>query len=370
MIISSTTGSTSTNTGALIVLGGMGVGGTLSFAQIGQGGGAGGALNGFALTNGCSATANSQTLSSLVLGGYLTSTASRNAITVYNIYNVPNLNSWAGTGANYYGLYNTSYMNGGGSFVNWYGGYFDSPNQGGSPVTITNSTIPLFAKSQAIGYTATTPPTNGLIVSGNVGIKNNSPSYELDVTGTMRATTIIGTNFTLPANQSITNLTTTNHTGINNFLTNVTTNTLTGTNAYLNSVYLNTPGGTSTSLDYYEENSFLLTAIGLWGTNPTGTGKIVRVGKSVCLSIPAIYATSNTGASSFSLGNIPSRFMPTQYLPFSRTARVVNNYQNQLGDVYVGGFTNGMDVYADISHTSLFSGGNAGIENTNISWIL
>ena len=60
-----------------------------------------------------------------------------------------------------------------------YGGYFTKPGFG------TNITA-LYADNMSIGYTATTPPNNSLIVSGNVGINTPTPTTNLDVNGNVR----------------------------------------------------------------------------------------------------------------------------------------------------------------------------------------
>jgi hypothetical protein len=66
-----------------------------------------------------------------------------------------------------------------------YGVYVKVPTAGSS------RNIALYSDNLAVGYTGTNPPTNGAIISGSVGIGNSSPSYPLDVTGTMRSTGFI-----------------------------------------------------------------------------------------------------------------------------------------------------------------------------------
>jgi hypothetical protein len=60
------------------------------------------------------------------------------------------------------------------TFTNIYGGYFKAPTNG----TYNTS---LFSDNMSIAYTSVTPPTGGLIVSGNVGIGTSSPGNKLDI---------------------------------------------------------------------------------------------------------------------------------------------------------------------------------------------
>lgn len=88
--------------------------------------------------------------------------------------------SGSGTTTNFYGYYyDGSHL--GTTITTAYGAYFSAPSAG------TNKTA-LYADNGSIGYTATTPPTNGMIVSGQVGVGTNSPATGaiLDLTSTTR----------------------------------------------------------------------------------------------------------------------------------------------------------------------------------------
>jgi len=66
--------------------------------------------------------------------------------------------------------------------TNRYSGYFNAPSG-------ATHNCALYADNISIGYTATTPPTNGAIITGQVGIGTNSPNANaiLDLTSTSKA---------------------------------------------------------------------------------------------------------------------------------------------------------------------------------------
>jgi hypothetical protein len=70
-----------------------------------------------------------------------------------------------------------------------------------------------------------------------------------------------------------------------------------------------TSGGTKTTLNYYEENTFTITATGFTGSI-TGTARFVRVGSVVTMFIPQLSGTSN--ATTFTLTGVPSRLVPAR----------------------------------------------------------
>lgn len=87
-------------------------------------------------------------------------------------YGAPNFTGNLGTITNAYGFYFDGGTNGGGTINSGYGGYFAAPTFGSSKAA-------LYADNGSIGYTGTTPPTNGLIVSGIVGFGNSSPGSDV-----------------------------------------------------------------------------------------------------------------------------------------------------------------------------------------------
>lgn len=124
----------------------------------------------------------------VVSGAFLTirGTTANNSGTSFGLYGDTTLNPTAGTGGligwylnpkssasgtwsgNSFGIYVDSGVYSGTVPTSIYSGYFINPSAG------TNR-IALYSDNLAIGYTSTTPPTNGIIISGKVGILNNAP---------------------------------------------------------------------------------------------------------------------------------------------------------------------------------------------------
>lgn len=84
----------------------------------------------------------------------------------------------SGTITNAYGFRSIAFSRTGTAITNAYGAFFADP-----AATATTNTA-LYATNMALGsYTATTPPTNGMIISGSVGIGTTSPgAYPLAIT--------------------------------------------------------------------------------------------------------------------------------------------------------------------------------------------
>jgi hypothetical protein len=90
----------------------------------------------------------------------------------------PNPASGAGTTANYRSFYSTV-GSGSTNATNAYGFYADVPTVGSS------KNVAAYFGNCSIGYTATNPPSSGLIVSGNVGFGTSNPGGGLDLQGTI-----------------------------------------------------------------------------------------------------------------------------------------------------------------------------------------
>jgi hypothetical protein len=87
-----------------------------------------------------------------------------------------------GTITNLYGLLvGPGTAKGAGTITNGYGGYFSAPNYGDS------LKFALYTDNFSIGYTVFTPPTNGAIISGRVGIATVQPTTLLTI-GTVNTT--------------------------------------------------------------------------------------------------------------------------------------------------------------------------------------
>lgn len=67
------------------------------------------------------------------------------------------------------------------TLVNAYNAYVTAPSVG------TSANIALYAENASVGYKTTTPPTNGVLVQGKVGIAQTTATTELDVYGTSRS---------------------------------------------------------------------------------------------------------------------------------------------------------------------------------------
>ena len=110
------------------------------------------------------------------------STGTRNQI---GMYILPTYNKTGGTVTSAFSLYIDA-VGGTASPTNAYGIYAKNPAYG------TNMTA-CYLDDLAVGYTGTSPPSNGAIILGNVGIGKSTASTALDVNGTVTATSFSGT---------------------------------------------------------------------------------------------------------------------------------------------------------------------------------
>jgi len=89
------------------------------------------------------------------------------------------------------------------------------------------------------------------------------------------------------------------------------TQTISGNTTFVGYMLLPTSGGTPSQFNYYEEYSFSATYSGIWAASQLGTVNVVRVGKTVTISLPNISATANAASVISDNSLLPARFRPT-----------------------------------------------------------
>lgn len=154
-----------------------------------------------------------------------------------------------------------------------YGGYF------GLPMTGSIASISLFSRNFVCGTYFNTPPTNGAIIEGNVGIGKNSASTALDVNGTATCTDLV----------------------------------VSGAVNTTNSDWTST-------LNTYSEDTYTFSYAGAI-TSSAGVVKATRVGRNVTLIFSGITPTTVTSGSNSTITTsqvIASKYRPvsTFYLPY------------------------------------------------------
>ncbi len=136
------------------------------------------------------------------------------------------------------------------------------------------------------------------------------------------------------------------------------------------SITFPTTGGSAATLNYYEENSSLsLTFTGIWASDQTVTGKLVRIGTVVTLSIPDAYATANTSAAISLTGGtvLPSRYRPTADRTYP--AILFDNGSNVAGSVVVRN-TGQVNFYKTIAYGAFTGSGTSGILSLVLQWLI
>jgi len=85
----------------------------------------------------------------------------------------------SGTVTDMYGLRVNITVKSAGTVTTAYGAYINNPTAG-------TSNIALFAANANLNYAGVAPPSGGMIMSGKLGVGNNNPTNQLEVTGTAR----------------------------------------------------------------------------------------------------------------------------------------------------------------------------------------
>lgn len=125
----------------------------------------------------------------------------------------------------------------------------------------------------------------------------------------------------------------------------------------------------ASTLDYYEENSFTMTATGMT-TSPTASWRFVRIGKAVTINILAISGTSNS--SSFSVTGLPDRLKPARdtycYIRCGDNGTALNNSSVALLQSSTGTVT--LYPYNSAAANGWTSSGTKAIYDCTISYVL
>ncbi len=130
---------------------------------------------------------------------------------------------------------------------------------------------------------------------------------------------------------------------------------------------LPTSGGTAANLNHYEELTTTLTFSGIWASNQSVTGRIVRNGKLVTVMIPTLLATANTSARiDLTVGTaLAVRFRPALVTYF--VVRIASNSVYTSGLLAVG--TDGlMQIYATVAGGNFTGAGTGGLDATSVSF--
>lgn len=296
------------------------------------------------------------------------------SILVYNYFT-----SNVGTISNIYGVFVDSGNTASGTITNAYGGYFSNP-------TVGTYKTALYADNLSIGYSGSnlSVPTNGLIVSGKVGISTPSPysaietlysglytSFETSGHGVQTSTGRTTSDYTLYMGGDKTN----NVCYIQSVQWGVNTAPL-----YLNArggqvkiggdVLLPTSGGTASNLNYYEEYSLVGSSAG-WTSNSGlgssfngGTIAVVRIGKAVIFMLKSALTFNLSGSDWVYTYLLPPRFQPSQTM-------VSNNVSVARSSVTsIGAFVYNTAGYIAFFFTNgaSFATGSWTIQPFSVSW--
>ena len=132
--------------------------------------------------------------SSTTSGLYNNPSLSTNTSSVNNVglYNIPSISTTAANSTSYGFLNNPTFTaSGSGTYTNSFGSYFTGTLLGTNTYTSyfvapgggTNRAA-IYTDNISVGYTGVTPPSNGALIKGAVGINNNNPGSTLVVSGT------------------------------------------------------------------------------------------------------------------------------------------------------------------------------------------
>ncbi len=99
--------------------------------------------------------------------------------TLYGMQINTRITAGSGTVTTVYGLNVNLTSKASGTVTTAYGAYISNPTAG-------TTNIALYSDNLNLNYTGVAPPTGGMIMSGKLGIGNNNPTNQLEVTGTAR----------------------------------------------------------------------------------------------------------------------------------------------------------------------------------------
>lgn len=247
-----------------------------------------------------------------------------------------------------------------------------------APTIGTSANIATYTANLIVGSTFynTTPPANGAIIEGNVGIGGSTNvNNKLEVVGgglrvqSTNSTTATGSGIELEYSGGEGYVRAFNRAGASFTplwlsASNIRMGSLT---TFYVGLTLPTTGGTASTLDYYEELSQTFTFAGVWAANQSVTGKLIRIGRIVNLILPSVYAATNASANILqTVGTaFPARFRPLVTTSF--IVRIADNSTFNPALMYAR--SDGLiQAYSNANGSPFAATGSAGWDLLSITW--